>query len=134
MCPLVHLDLHDRHGPQVTAYRPIADPIEVSDYNVPAAGVVVFVKSYNIEPKPYGSPVRRIYKAVHIENEHDRPYGGQSLTYCGRTLETGSYQFVRRFMAWWHTCKACHKSAYRRDSAYHEVIDYLKPEQLKLPT
>jgi hypothetical protein len=85
-----------------------------SDHGIPLAGAgVTFVKLSNYRYSKRGPGVH-VYTAVHIET-NARPYSGDSLTLCGRTLRIGAYIFV---YVWepdlgYRTCTQCHK-AYER--------------------
>jgi hypothetical protein len=86
------------------------EPRRTSDHGVPLSGAgVTFVKLSN-----YYYSKRGVGTAVHIESG-DQPYGGDSLTLCGRTLRIGAYLFL---FVWesdlgYRTCTQCHK-AYER--------------------
>ena len=113
---------------------------EQSDHRVPLADsanysrrpLVDFVKLQNVRSDPYGSRNSRIFTVVHIENTLDRPYGGQSLTYCGRLLEVGHYMFVLRWYGDYTTCKVCHARAMKRRPDYREEVEVRADKQLTL--
>lgn len=94
---------------------------------------ISLVKIVNRKATPYGVSRARTYNTVHIENEHDRPYGGQSLPYCGRLFEVGNYIFVNRWTATYRICRSCHENALRRNYRYREFVERYGPKQLELP-
>ena len=85
-------------------------PKQASDHGILLAGAgVTFVKLSDYFHSKRGAGVH-VYTAVHIESG-DRPYGGDSLTLCGRTLPMGAYIFV---YVWepdlgYRTCIQCWK-------------------------
>lgn len=64
---------------------------------------------------------RRLFRTVHIESRN-RPYGGDSLTLCGRTFRQGAYLFVFRWFNDYRMCKSCHDIAMRTNPQYREAV------------
>lgn len=84
----------------------------VTEHGIPLRGergqhLPVFVKLSNLGPYR-----RLVYTTVHIEVEGKfRPYGGDSLTLCGKRLGFGRYFWPQEWRPEYHTCKTCHKFA-----------------------
>lgn len=122
---------------------PLDEREDNTEHGVPVGGwplahdmtLVEFVRLYRRHFSPSSATGKQAsyYGMIcHIENTHDRPYGGQSLTYCGRLFETGTYYFLRYWQSKYRTCKGCHSRAMKVVPEYRSFVESGKPEQLPL--